>query len=167
MTDMLFGWHANERKRGLPRIIACLYALLQHRCTPRPILPSYPPSYTPEVPTSCHAPVINFHAPAGRCVAFVRIYGITRPPGRRRGLGQQRESGRPRRSRESRERLIFQGNTWRDISACIRSAVSAEVDSVDSISRNESPNFSLSSLMLPAAKTLFNQCSTFWPQNYF
>jgi hypothetical protein len=45
------------------------------------------------------------------------------------------------RSQESRERLIFQGNTWRDISACIRSAVSAEVDSVDSISRNESAEF--------------------------
>lgn len=30
---------------------------------------------------------------------------------------------------------------WRDISACIRSAVFAEVDSVDSISRNESPIF--------------------------
>lgn len=37
MTDVRFGGAAvNERKRGLPRIIACPYALLLHRRTPAP-----------------------------------------------------------------------------------------------------------------------------------
>lgn len=74
---------------------------------------------------------------ASRLLEFT---GNSSPPGRRdRRCGGERSVGSWPRGR--RERLIFQGNTWRDISACIRSAVSAEVYSVDSISRNESPIF--------------------------
>lgn len=137
MTDVPFGWRVNERKRGLPRIIACPYALLLLHISPRPNftlihLRIYTPVQTGGT-TSCHAPVINFHAPAGRCVAFVRIYGVTRPLGRR---GRRDDSGGRMgrsRSRGSRERLIFQGNTWRYFGLYSVGDIS-EVDFVDILS---------------------------------
>lgn len=130
MTDVCLSG-VNERKRSLPRIIACPCALLLHRRTPVWSTLTYTPVQTGGT-TPCHAPVINFHTPAGRCVAFVRITDNSSPLGRRGTMARDRSGADPK---GVRERLIFQGNTWRNISACIWSAVSAKVDSVDSISR--------------------------------
>lgn len=106
------------------RVSVCIISAPPH---PRPIPPTFAQTRHTQtaadtsttIATSCHAPVINFHAPAERCVAFVRIYGATRPPQDELPGQRDREVGRSR-PRGSRKRLIFQGNTWRDISACIR-----------------------------------------------
>lgn len=134
---------------GLSRVRMHYYC-----CTAAPPIHPCPPSYTPIQAgdtTSCHAPVINFHAPAGRCVAFVRIYGVTRPLGRR----VRRDSGGERmgrsRSRGSRERLIFQGNTWRYFGLYSVGNVCRSWFCQHSIARNELPNFFLSSSTPPYA----------------
>jgi len=117
---VLFG--GGGERESSARIIACPYALLLHSLTPARSRNHLSYTGTPlqtGATASCHARVINFHAPAGRCVAFVRIYGITRPSAGRRDSRDAARVSWPTGPAGSRERLIFQGNTWRDISACI------------------------------------------------
>lgn len=84
ITDVSFRWRANERKteqdfRGLSRIHVHYWSIV---ALPNSSLPIFGTFWYWRHLASVTPPVINFHATAGRCVAFVRIYtrDITRAP---------------------------------------------------------------------------------------
>lgn len=119
---------------------------------PHPVAPVYlraPPFVRgPEVCPPPVTPLSLIFMPrqddASRLLEFT---GPTRPAGRRVTAGREpgERSGRSRGS--PGKRLIFQGNTWRDISACIRSAgVALAKLLLSTVSRRDEPsNFLLSS----------------------